>query len=180
MLRIVPLIASLQEHLDKLLCTPEDYRPRQCPRCGLAGLWCHGHYTRKADRQSGKLNPIPVPRYYCPGCEGTCSRLPSCIAPRRWYLWSVQQAVLLCLLSGTSLRKCADTLACLLGPSGSTVRRWWRWLQARHDQFAFHLRNHQPQWGRAAQWQQFWQLALQEEPLRELMAYLDGLGLTVP
>jgi hypothetical protein len=60
------------------------------------------------------------------------------------------------------------------------VRRWWRWLQARHDQFAFHLRNHQPEWGRAAQWQEFWQQALQEEPLRELMAYLDGRGLTVP
>jgi hypothetical protein len=60
------------------------------------------------------------------------------------------------------------------------MRRWWRWLRTRHEPFAFHLRTHQPEWGRAAQWREFWQRAMQDEPLRELMAYLDGQGVSVP
>ena len=119
--RIVNAIATLQAHLEKWAHTPQDYRPKQCPHCGLAGLWGHGHYDRKADRDPGTLNPIPIPRFFCRGCRRTCSRLPSCIAPRRWYLWSVQQAVLLCLLSGISLEECATKWA-HLGPAPSTMR----------------------------------------------------------
>lgn len=179
MLRIVPLVATVEEHLAKWICTPEDYRPKQCPHCGLARLWCHGHYCRKADRGSGQLNPVPVPRYYCPGCRGTCSALPSCMAPRRWYLWAVQQAVLAYLLAGGSLDQCATELA-HLGPALSTMRRWWRWLKARHVQFAFRLRELKPDWGRAEDLRTFWRWAIAQEGLRELMAYLDQQGLIVP
>lgn len=176
MLRLVPLIDSLQEHLETLDRTPSVYRPLQCPKCGLAGLWGHGHYERKADRDTGELNPIPVPRFFCRGCRATCSRLPSCLPPRRWYGWSLQAAVLLSLLSGASLRECAATS----GRARSTVRRWWRWLQECHQLFAFHLCSHWPEWGRAGQWQQFWQRCLQEQPLRETMVWLDRQGLVVP
>lgn len=176
--RIVKAIASLQEHLETLARTPQEYRPKQCPRCGLAGLWGHGHYQRKADRERGELNPIRIPRFLCRGCRGTCSRLPSCIAARRWYAWSVQQGVLMSLLCGSSLAQCARQW--VQGPAVRTIRRWWRWLRERHESFAFHLRAHQPEWGRAVQWEEFWQRALREQPLRELMAYLDHQGLSVP
>jgi transposase-like protein len=176
MLRIVSLIASLQQHLDELERAPAAYRPPRCPHCGLTGLWGHGHYDRKADRDTGKLNLIPVPRFVCRECGGTCSRLPSCLPPRRWYLWSAQAAVLLGLLSGASLRECAD----ISGRARSTVRRWWQWLQQRHETLAFHLRSHWPEWGRAGSWQGFWQLALAQEPLREVMAWLDRQGVVVP
>src|ERR1700730_7388581 len=112
MLRIVPLIASLQQHLSELECTPAVYRPPRCPHCGLTRLWKHGRYDRKSDRDTGKLNPISVPRFVCRRCGGTCSLLPSCLPPRRWYLWGVQAAVLLGLLSGASLRECAHTSGC--------------------------------------------------------------------
>ena len=177
--RIVPFVATVEEHLAKWISRPEDYRPKQCPHCGLARLWCHGHYCRKADRGSGELNPVPVPRYYCPGCKGTCSALPSCMAPRRWYLWSVQQVILVCLLAGVSLERCAAQWA-ERGPALSTMRRWWRWLKGRHMEFAFYLRNRQPEWGRAGELQEFWRGAIEEEPLRELMASLDNEGLIVP
>jgi transposase-like protein len=176
MLRIVSLIASLRQHLEELERAPAAYRPPRCPHCGLAGLWEHGCYMRKADRDTGDLNSIPVPRFLCRGCRRTCSTLPSCLPPRRWYLWSVQQAVLLGLLSGASLRECAKTS----GPARSTARRWWQWLQQRHEPLAFHLRSHWPEWGRAQSWQEFWQLALAHEPLREVMAWLDRQGVVVP
>jgi transposase-like protein len=176
MLRIVPLIASLQQHLSELERAPAVYLPPRCPQCGFARLWNHGHYNRKADRGSGVLNPIPVPRFVCRGCRVTCSVVPSCLPPRRWYAWSAQAAVLLSLLSGTSLRVCANTSGC----ARSTVRRWCQWLQQRHEQLAFHLRSHWPEWGRAGSWQEFWQRCLAQEPLREVMAWLDRQGVVVP
>jgi len=140
MLRIVPLIASLQQHLDELARAPTVYRPPKCPQCGLARLWGHGHYDRKADRGSGVLNPIPVSASSAGVVGGRVLSCPVCLPPRRWYAWSVQAAVLLSLLSGVSLRECADTSGC----ARSTVRRWWQWLQQRHEQLAFHLRSHWP------------------------------------
>lgn len=183
MRRIVPRVASLQEHLHRLSEKPEEYRPAKCPQCGLARPWRHGHYERKGDRDRGRLNPVPVPRFVCArkgGCQATCSTVPSCLPPRRWYLWGVQQAVLVCLLAGMSLRRCADTVGCILGPSGRTIRRWWRWLEARHGLFSFHLLDRESEWGRAVHWTDFWRRALAREGLHGLMAYLDHQGLIVP
>jgi hypothetical protein len=157
--RIVPAIACLEHHLKTLMEEPEAYRPASCPGCGLGGLWAHGCYERKADRDTGELNPVAIARFLCgrkAGCGRSCSSLPSALSPRRWHLWSVQATVVLNLLSGASLRECADTS----GRARSTVRRWWQWLQQRHEQYAFHLRSHRPEWGRAGSWQRFWQLAL--------------------
>ena len=89
-------------------------------------------------------------------------------------------AVLVCLLSGMSLRQCADTVGCILGPSQRTIRRWWRWLEARHALFSFRLLDREPEWGRSVHWTDFWRRALAREGLRELMAYLDAQGLIVP
>jgi len=178
---IVPAIASLEQHLEALNSNPQKYRPSRCPTCGLGGLWCHGHYERKADRETGALNPIPVPRFLCgkvDGCGKTCSSLPSCIPPRRWYLWLVQQVVLAFLLAGESQESCATQFA-NLGPAVSTMQRWWRWLKARHVEFSFHLRNLQPEWGRAPEGREFWRRAIEKEPLRELMAYRTHQGLIV-
>ncbi len=90
--RIVSGITTLNQHVETLFHTPEVYRPHACPHCGMNSLWRHGCYHRKADRGSpicNKLNPVPIPRFCCPGCRHTCSRLPACIAPRRWYGWEI-------------------------------------------------------------------------------------------
>ena len=73
------------------------------PDCGDTAA-----YYRKGERSTGGATrePVPVPRYLCPGCIRTCSRLPSFMSPRRWYCWAVQQVVLLLLLSGVSLNDC--------------------------------------------------------------------------
>lgn len=111
MCRIVSGIDSLQQHIATLRSTPEVYLPRCCPSCGHGGLWHHGCYFRKADRRPEPmdecLNPIPIPRYLCSSCRHSCSRLPSCIAPRRWYSWLSQQQALQSLLAIYSLRGCS-------------------------------------------------------------------------
>jgi hypothetical protein len=183
--RIVADIATIADHIRAMMETPDRYRPEKCPKCGLAGLWVLGTYNRQAGRglDCCHRSGIEVPRFICGkkgGCGKSCSRLPSCLPPRRWYLFSIQQSVLALLLADVSLKKCADTVGTIWGPARSTMRRWWSGLRERHDQFSFHLLTEKSDWGRAASWQEFWLRAFSCEPLRELMATLDRRGLTVP
>lgn len=176
--RMVSAIVSLPQHLIAIQYTPELYRPANCPHCGLGRLWRHGCYLRKADRQlpaARSLNPIPIPRYCCAGCRHTCSRLPGCLAPRRWYDWAVQQRALLALLSGRSLR----AVSLLTGLPRQTLRRWHHWLSAQHEPFAFALRSRFPELGRAAGFSEFWQTCWQTRPLANTMAWLDQ-QMTIP
>ncbi len=170
--RIVSSIKTLEHHCNAIIQTPEVYRPPCCPHCGLKVLWRHGYYYRKADRRrhcEESLNPVPICRYCCSGCRRTCSRLPLCIAPRRWYDWVVQQGVLLLLLSGYSVHGCSR-VTCF---DRRTVRRWRDWLSSRTEAFAFVLRGRFPEWGRSAEGADFWRLVFRQMPLADVMAWLD-------
>ena len=174
--RIVVHIASLAQHLIAVVTDPEQYRPAACPHCGLAGVWRHGCYHRKADRSAeGALNPVPVLRFWCRACVRTCSRLPACIAPRRWYDWVAQQAVLVLVLSGMSLNGCARCL----GRDRRTVRRWRAWLLERGEQFAFFLRSRMPELGRLPDFNSFWRNVIEELSMQQAFALLDR-DLVVP
>lgn len=177
MYRIVFAFVTLEQHFRAAISAPQSYRPERCPHCGFGELWSHGYYERKADHSShAALNPLPVPRFRCPACCRTCSRLPLCICPRRWYCWALQQLVLSLLLFGLSLR-CAAAVA---GLSRHTVRRWWRWLREQTQTFAFLLRSRFPELGRTTDIASFWRACLRLMPLCQVMAWLDGDGLTVP
>ena len=177
--RIVPSIASLSQHLETLQRTPEIYRPPACPHCGLRGLWNHGCYERKADRSpeaAGTLNPIPIPRFFCQSCSHTCSRLPECIAPRRWYGWALQQLVLQWLWVDCSLHRCAAWV----GLDRRTVRRWGQWLEARGGEFTFFLQTRFPELGRTVDVRSCWTACLEHLTLGAAMAWLDRDGVVVP
>lgn len=175
MQRIVASVTTLDQHLDTVANDSDVYRPAACPHCRLSGLWRHGCYHRKADRSadgadSGKSrNPVPVLRYLCRGCLRTCSRLPLCIAPRRWYDWAVQQVVLLLMLSGCSVHRCSDCT----DRARRTVRRWRDWLQDRSESFAFFLRSRFPELGRLCGHEAFWRHVIDSLSLAQAMAWLD-------
>ena len=177
MRRIVVGITSLEQHIEAISASPERYRPRCCPHCGLKILRRHGYYYRKSDRrrEHASLNPVPICRYLCSGCHHTCSRLPECIAPRRWYGWSVQQAALEQRLKGCPEDPYADGG----GPDERTVDRWWQWLKARGDLFEFHLRARFAELGRAAGFDAFWRRVFASLGLARAMAILDH-ELSVP
>jgi len=179
MYRMVFAGGCLQEHLETMEHSPERYRPERCPQCGMARLWRHGSYLRKADRRrQSDFNPVPIPRFKCRDreCGGTCSRLPECIAPRRWYSWLVQQWVLQWLQGGGSVRAGAFWS----GVARRTVRRWRDWLGACGDRFALFLRSRFPELGRAGDGAAFWQGCLERMPLSLAMAWLDHDGVRVP
>src|SRR3990167_1260969 len=177
--RILASVTTLEQHLIAIAPTTGDiYRPPACPYCRVAGLWCHGCYYRKADREndaSESLNPVPVLRYLCPPCGRTCSRLPLCIAPRRWYNWAMQQVVLMLLLLGCSVHQCCRSTC----RARSTVRRWRDWLQARSEEFCFVLRSRFPELGRHADRDAFWRHVIDGMSLATVMAWLDR-DLVVP
>ena len=155
--RIVHAHRALEQHQRAILFTLESYRPPRCPHCGVASLWGHGFYDRKADRSAaGALNPVLVPRFRCTACCRTCSRLPLCFCPRRWYGWALQQLVLSLCMSGMSLRR----IAAVVGVDRRTVGRWWRWLCGHGAGFAFALRSRFPELGRTDGDTAFWRACL--------------------
>jgi Domain of unknown function (DUF6431) len=175
--RILGTITTLDQHFSEISNGGNAYRPANCPHCQVGGLWRHGCYHRKADRSanvSESRNPVAILRFLCRACLRTCSRLPACIAPRRWYDWAMQQVVLLLLLAGGSLHQgCRQT-----GRARSTLRRWRDWLQARSAQFTFFLRSRFPELGRLPE-PHFWPQVISSMSLTDAMAWLDQ-DLVVP
>jgi len=181
MVAIVAGIRTLVQHVQHLQIQPEDYRPETCVWCGLKGLWVHGCYVRKANgrglaRDTDKA--ILIPRYRCraPGCGKTCSVLPEAIAPRRHYLWEVQQLAVFLLASGVSLNKTAR----LLSPSRHTLRRWWQRFQQCFVQHAAALRSRFPELGRTQGLSDFWLVCLAAMDLSSAMVELHRCGVEIP
>lgn len=155
------------------------YRQLACPYCGKLRLWLHGCYPRKADRVSPSgesLNPVPIQRLLCSTCGRTCSVLPECIPPHRWYLWAVQQVALEKLLSGQSLRAIARAMA----PSRHTLSRWWQRFK---EQFHLHkdaLCHHFTELGRTKDFVEFWQACLKAIRLSSAMRLCHVSGVAIP
>lgn len=172
-------ILSLTQYLSVVQKDPKSLRPQCCPSCGLTGLWCHAHYLRKPDRGSGKLNPVFIFRFLCRFCRKTCSVLPECIPPRRWYLWKIQQLILYQLLLGSSIRAASHSQQ--KRPSYSTCRRWLAWLKTQFLTHRDSLLARFPSLGRAAQTvYQFWPLCFKEITLDRAMFFCHTAGVTIP
>lgn len=122
---ILPGILSLIQYKNDVeLNFREKLRPERCECCGKSKPHRHGAYPRKT--AGGKndsdlsLNPIKIQRYYCPSCRKTMSVLPECIPRHRWYMWSIQQVVLMLFVQGLSANKIAKSQT----PSRHTISRW--------------------------------------------------------
>lgn len=150
-----------------------------CPHCGQSGLWLHGTYDRKADRsghQEQSLNPIFIQRYYCQNCRKTCSALPECLPPRRWYLWEVQQTALMRTLKGKSF----NAVARVLTPSRDTIRCW---IARFREQFHVHkdvLCSHFMVLGQAIDFADFWHACLGNLSLAQAMRLCHVAGVPIP
>ena len=176
---IVAGIHTLIQYLKIIEEDPEQLRPAQCPHCGKESPNCHGHYERKADReQSGQasLNPIIIFRFYCTACKKTCSVLPECIPPRRWYLWSIQQSVLHLIFFGASHRKASKQSL----PSRQTISRWCWWLADNFKLFGMHLKSRFSRLGYCHELFDFWRSCLSDLKLSYVMLFLNNSGVVVP
>ena len=179
MFYILQNIQSLSQHCERLMVNPQDYMPTCCPYCNHHKLWRHGGYPRKPDRNNKScpsLNPILIPRFRCAACRRTCSVLPECIAPRRWYLWKIQQAVFELVLLGQSYRSIAKALI----PSRRTIGRWIARFIEQFKIYGNAMRSEFPDLGRHSNPINFWQAALSQSSLSQWMAFLHQHGVLIP
>ena len=175
MQNIVPNITTLEQYLKAQKETPEIFRPDHCPNCGKAGLWPHGSYDRK-DRDSGTNEPIHILRFFCQNCHKTCSSIPEFMSPRRWYMWSIQQAAMALVLAGKSIALVAKEIVL----SRHTVSRWMGRLKER---FRFHkdvLCQHFIDLGRTDDFAGFWPACFGRIPLSQAMLFCHVAGVNVP
>jgi len=169
-------IRSLHQHIKQLCAQPSDYEPEQCPHCNYSGLWQHGCYFRKSDREGAGLGLISIPRFLCSNCRRTCSTLPECIPPRRWYLWQLQETLILLLLQGQSFK----AVSRLFLPARSTLRRWWNRLKCQFHVHRDALLGRWSEFGKFSEFCPFWLVCLDKAPLSEAMLIISQYGQTVP
>jgi len=172
-------ILSLVQHNQTLLADSEQYRPARCAQCGRSGLWCHGSYPRQSDYDnsgSESLNPVAIPRFYCPHCSATCSVLPECIPPKRHYLWLMQQIIFQLYLSGNSYQSISQQTK----PSRWTISRWCRRLKDCYLIHADHLRSKLSVLLTIHGFQHFWQTLLEHLDLSSAMVSLNHAGVAIP
>lgn len=178
-MHIITVISSLIQHIDTFKTEDKRYRLEKCLCCGKSNPRRHGCYPRKADRSSKpgeSLNPILIQRYFCASCRKTCSILPECIPPKRWYLWDVQQAALLLLLGDKSLNAASEKIV----PSRYTIKRW---LTSLKEQFLLHkdvLCNHFIELGRTNNFIDFWKTFLKNNLLSTAMRICHAAGVPIP
>lgn len=179
MCRMIRDLATLNQFLIALVSNPEMFRPSCCDSCGRSGLWFHGVYHRKNGRSLDALDrrdPIPIPRFLCPHCGVTCSRLPEFLSPRRWYPWCRQAEVLLLILAGISDRQ----VSLQVKISRQTIARWWRWLDESGTLFMFHLRSLFPSLGRLSEDAAFWRQTMRSPGFAHAMGAICRQGVSVP
>jgi len=174
-------ISSLAEYKTKL---PELDICRTCMNCGrAAALHRHGRYDRKSDRQSEpdiSLNQVEILRFICKFCRKTCSVLPECIPPRRWYLWEVQQAVIQDWLAGHRWYVISQKLKV----ARSTCRRWIQHLQDNFLPHADTLKNVAGSLGEhlvhCFEVKSFWQRCFTQVGLSRAMLLCHQAGVDIP
>ena len=172
-------IQSLAAHRERLAAHPDDYRPVCCPYCHHTTLHRHGCYYRLADRThtlAESLNPVAIPRYRCARCRSTCSMLPQCLPPRRWYEWSTQQQALQGYLAGHSYRQLATTLL----PSRTTIARWIAHFKQRWPVHADGLRQQITCLRLTQTFNTFWQTCLSQLSLSASMFRLHQAHISIP
>ena len=179
MRKIVADICSLLQHIIELNKNIERYRPESCSYCGSMKLMRHGYYTRKADRENAgesNYNPVKIARFYCPGCRRTCSVLPECIPPRRWYLWRIQQSCIGLVLGGKSFIQVEKQTL----PSRWTISRWINKLKEQFGLHTFHLKSCISELGHSNSFERFWKNCLEKMSLSKAMLILNNLGVIIP
>ena len=153
-------------------------RLERCLCCGKLNPWRHGTYSRESDRinpSSESLNSILIHRYYCPSCGKTCSVLPECIPPRRWYLWETQQAAILLFLLKGSARAVEKQVT----PSRYTIKRWVAWLITQFKLQKDVLCSHFPSFGLFTEPAGFWKHVFSKLSLSEAMRLCHVAGVTI-
>jgi uncharacterized protein YfbU (UPF0304 family) len=99
-----------------------------------------------------------------------------CIAPKRWYLWDMQQTVLMLVLNGYS----HALISRLYPPVRRTIGRWVAWLELEFLNHTHAIKEHFPDLGRYQKYVTFWPSCFKQMSLADAMFYVQQGGGSVP
>jgi transposase-like protein len=176
MFHIFSSICTLTQHIQHVSERPQDYAPESCVHCGGRVLHKHGNYFRQADRSSGALNPVAIPRFRCARCRKTCSTLPEFLPPRRWYDWNLQEQTLKLCIAGFSYKAIAKKLL----PGRTTIARWMHRFEERFCYHADHLRQKMASLCVFSEWKLFWKNCFEKISLSKAMYHLHTAKIIIP
>lgn len=103
-------------------------RPMECPICKVKHpLRKHGTYNRRFCDLDVGVKYINILRYYCQGCSGTVSFLPSFAIPRRRFSSGIISICLqLIFACGVSLKGINRAYSCVSrAVAGIWIKRWY-------------------------------------------------------
>src|SRR5690606_8208561 len=109
-------------------------------------------------------------------CNQTFSILPGLLAPHRWYLWCIQQAILLAYISGMSLNAITRSYT----PCRNTIKKWILRFVDRWEIFCNELLSFHVELGKASQFEWFYSYLFDRWLLSKVMTVLHSQGLTIP
>lgn len=86
-------VVDISEH-ERLVCNPDAYRPKYCPRCGSSKMHLHDYRYRRLRAERGGSWEIRIVRYLCVhgDCRATWQVLPGFVARCLWRSWGVVEA----------------------------------------------------------------------------------------
>jgi hypothetical protein len=117
---IAESVTDWEEH-QRLVESPEGYRPATCGCCGRR--WPHGHGCRwRLLRGEPGWPGVEIRRYRCPACRSIWQVLPGLLARFLQSSWAVIQAAMACLGALSSSKR-------RLRRRPQRHRQWERWRQ---------------------------------------------------
>ena len=131
MTQLIKEYATIDQYNQDVKEYPDNLKPKECNNCGCHHFWFNGHYERAIsgrDQNKNHFDNVYIIRFKCSRCHDHYSILPSIIPLLRWYLWCMQQWVILLVLNGYSFYKAARTARV----DRRTVSRWYYWLEAKY------------------------------------------------
>ena len=181
MTQIIREYPSIDKYNDDATHNPTKMKPDACVICGSTEFVLNGFYPRKSEKRGKdthiKNGELGVRRMKCKGkCAKSYSILPSIIPPLRWYLWCMQQLVLMLYIAGQSIHKIAKEAKV----ARSTVRRWVDWGKQKWCIFCNELMPSLTFLSEVNSFTDFYQRIFEKWDLSEVMCRLHHLGLVIP
>ena len=181
MTQIICDYSSIDHYMDDAKNNPTKLYPESCINCGSTDFVLNGFYPRKSENRGKdiqiKNGTLEIRRCKCKGvCAGSYSILPSIIPPLRWYLWCMQQLVLMLCIAGVSIHQIAKQATV----ARSTVRRWISWGKCKWAMFCNELMLDLPYLSGITSCSQFYKRIFEKWKLSDVMCKLHHLGIVVP
>ena len=179
-MQIIKPYSSINDYISDATNNPEALYPERCECCGSTRFSLNGFYERKSEGRGKEVHvkngELKIRRLKCKGmCGISYSILPSLIPRLRWYLWCMQQFIIMLLISGASIAAIVERTHI----SRSTITRWIRWFKEKWIIFCNELMPKNIFLSEVSHFIGFYSSVLKRWKLSQIMLKLHEIGLVI-